>query len=206
MVSAVCLGLCGRLAREARRSRPAREQVRAVGGPGAHVLGAGPSWSFRPFETLRLFRFYTDVHFLVVRVGLCPLRRAEASGVREGVCPVPGARGYPVSPSACVFARPGPRRVPSRGNLWGPHACLCLKKPFLEATGQWGVSSAGGRPPGRQGAPRVDATPEGVSMASRHGVGGGGGPDLETVLGVSCSGSFPSASGVRVRAPDVPHG
>ena len=50
VVSAVCLGLCGRLAREARRSQPAQEQVRAVGGPGAHVLGAGPSWSLRAFE------------------------------------------------------------------------------------------------------------------------------------------------------------
>lgn len=48
VVSAVCLGLCGRLTREARRSQPCQEPV-SCGGHNAHVgvrgileLGSGP--------------------------------------------------------------------------------------------------------------------------------------------------------------------
>lgn len=118
VASSVCLGLCGRLAREAQRSQHAQELVRAVG-------GRGVCWkSSVRLRTISFFLLYTHVDF--VRVSTCLLRRGGVRGGRHRVSP-PGAVGRPEQGLLCA-SRPGPSRTPSRGDSWGPKSRLCLQK------------------------------------------------------------------------------
>lgn len=70
VVSAVCLGLCGRLTRETRQSQCTREPV-SCGGQGVCVeegRSRAAPWLLEDY-----FTFLTNVEFLVVRVNMCKL-------------------------------------------------------------------------------------------------------------------------------------